>query len=680
MGGFSGGHVGGAQHFGGAQHIGGAQHFGGTQHLGGVPHNGGVLHNGIQSGAIHHQNSIGTLQHNGVQQHLGNAATHHQLSAPFYQNHANHLGSTSLGNNSVQHRVNATNLGNAQHHGSQFLQNHNAQTLRNSSLSSQTGVQHHGSQFLQNHNAQALRNSSLSSQAGVQHHGSQFLNSHGTQTTNALHHQGSQNQGLQSHHLGGNNAIQGNSSFLAHHHQSGNTANTGNTILGNHHSTTGNTLGQHHQQNGLHQGTNHVGNYVHNNLIQNFNYHHNHNGGIGGVGGGGGVAGWHNHGWGGSGYRWGGGYGGYGGYGRGFGYSGFGFGLGRFGYGWGFGLGSYGLFGYPRWGSFAYQPYCSYGGYGSGGYGYGGYGGYGNSGYGGYGGYGNSGYGGYGGYGYGGYNNYGSYASLSPGLMGYGYGVNYAPYGSPTAIITSTPAAAVMSDALAPLAASTPTQFASADPQSAVAGALPTAEQYAQIGETAFKARDYKSAVRAWRHGLVDDPNNGMLVLMLSQALFATEQFNEAAGATQFGMQLMPQEKWETVVKNYRELYGKVDDYTNQLRALEKAAREKADDPALRFMLGYHYGFLGYPKEAVQQLEKCVSLAPEDESAQKLLELFSDKLPKDPAKKETPPAPAKPPGTGTTTDAAPPLNPVTVPPAPKTPEVPASDPKKSDGD
>ena len=460
---------------------------------------------------------------------------------------------------------------------------------------------------------------------------------------------------MQKTHLGGNNAIQGNSSFLAHHHQSGNTGNaasTGSSILGNHHGATGNTLGLNHQQNSLQHSTNHVGTYVHNNLVQNFNYRHNHNGGFGGggVGGGGGVVGLrHNYGLGGYGCGWGGGYGGYGG---GYGYSGFGFGLGRFGYGWGFGLGSYGLFGYPRWGCFAYQPYCSYGGYGSGGYGYGGYG-------------------------YGGYNNYGSYASLSPGLMGYGYGVNYAPYGSPTAIITSTPAATVMSDALAPLAASTSTQLASADPQSAVAGALPTAEQYAQIGETAFKARDYKSAVRAWRHGLVDDPNNGMLVLMLSQALFATEQFNEAAGATQFGMQLLPQEKWETVVKNYRELYGKVDDYTNQLRALEKAAREKADDPALRFMLGYHYGFLGYPKEAVQQLEKCVSLAPEDETAQKLLELFSDKLPKDPAKKDTPPAPAKPPGTGATTDAgaAPPLNPVTVPPAPKTPEVPATDPK-----
>lgn len=246
--------------------------------------------------------------------------------------------------------------------------------------------------------------------------------------------------------------------------------------------------------------------------------------------------------------------------------------------------------------------------------------------------------------------------------MGYGYGATYAPDGSSTAIISSTPS---MTDASQGGPAA-PVQIASTDPKSVVAGALPTPEQYAAIGETAFKARDYKSAVRAWRHGLIDDPNNGVLVLMLSQALFASEQFNESAGATQFGMQLVAQDKWDTVVKNYRELYSKVDDYTTQLRALEKAAREKSDDPSLRFLLGYHYGFLGYPKEAVQQLEKCVSLAPEDETAQKLLDMFNDKLPKDPNKKVDPPAPGKPPESGSTTDnvKVPNLNSQVVPPPP----------------
>ena len=254
--------------------------------------------------------------------------------------------------------------------------------------------------------------------------------------------------------------------------------------------------------------------------------------------------------------------------------------------------------------------------------------------------------------------------------MGYGYGASYAPYGSSTAIITSNPVnqSVVLADPLA-TATSPSTEIASSDPKSAIA-ALPTPAQYAQIGETAFKARDYKGAVRAWRHGLIDDPKNGVLVLMLAQALFATEQFNESAGATQFGMQLLSQDQWETVVKNYRELYGKVGDYTSQLRSLEKAAREKADDPSLRFLLGYHYGFLGFPKESAEQLEKCITLAPEDEPAQKLLELITEKLPKDATRKVDPPAPAKPPGPAAADGGLvpPPLNTTVVPPTPKIPD------------
>jgi hypothetical protein len=104
-------------------------------------------------------------------------------------------------------------------------------------------------------------------------------------------------------------------------------------------------------------------------------------------------------------------------------------------------------------------------------------------------------------------------------------------------------------------------------------------------------------------------------------------------------MQILPQDKWDVVVKNFRDLYGRGEDYTTQLRALEKSAREKPDEPALRFLLGYHYGFLGYPAEAVKQLEKCVNLAPQDEVARKTLRLFEDKLPK----KNEPPGPAQPP-------------------------------------
>ena len=231
-------------------------------------------------------------------------------------------------------------------------------------------------------------------------------------------------------------------------------------------------------------------------------------------------------------------------------------------------------FGFPFFG-FGY-PFYGYGLYGLG-YGYGGYG--------------------YGGYGYG----YNPYAYYYP--YGYGYGM----YGYPYAY-GSYPAANA--------------QVA----QPALTGN--DAEVFAQKGENDFKAGDYKGAVYAWRHALVDDPQNGVLMMMLAQGLFATGSYNEAAGAVQQAMQLLPEDQWGVVVSNYKELYGKIGDYTSQLRALEKAVKQNADDPGARFLLGYHYGYLGYPQQAVKQLDKTLELAPADQLAKKLRDQFNAKLSK----------------------------------------------------
>lgn len=148
------------------------------------------------------------------------------------------------------------------------------------------------------------------------------------------------------------------------------------------------------------------------------------------------------------------------------------------------------------------------------------------------------------------------------------------------------------------------------------------AAEFERKGEAEFKAGHYSSAVQAWRHALVDEPKNGGVVLMLSQALFAVGQYDEAAGAAQFGLSLAPADKWGTVVTRYKELYGNYQDYTDELRRLEKARDATPDLPSLHFLLGYHFGYLGYPKHAVKELEKTIELAPKDETARKLLEVF----------------------------------------------------------
>lgn len=185
--------------------------------------------------------------------------------------------------------------------------------------------------------------------------------------------------------------------------------------------------------------------------------------------------------------------------------------------------------------------------------------------------------------------------------------------------------------------ASAPVQVAQADPNLATVRAqTPDGDQdFGAAGEAEFKAGNYEKAVKTWRHAVLDDPKNGVLVMMLGQGLFASGKFDEAAGATQQGMLLLKEEDWGVVVSNYRELYSKIGDYTTQLRALEKARKDKPEDPALRFLLGFHYAYLGFPNEAVKELDKAISLAPQDELAGRLKDVLDAKLKKAPGKKST---------------------------------------------
>jgi tetratricopeptide (TPR) repeat protein len=130
----------------------------------------------------------------------------------------------------------------------------------------------------------------------------------------------------------------------------------------------------------------------------------------------------------------------------------------------------------------------------------------------------------------------------------------------------------------------------------------------------------------ALRHAAVDDPNNAVVTLLLGQALFATGKLEEAAGATQAAMRQLPKEKWGVVISHYTELYGDTKDYTRQLRALEASLKEKPDDPALRFLAGFHYAYLGFTQQAIDQLDKTLKLAPRDEMARQLRDELRGKL------------------------------------------------------
>jgi tetratricopeptide (TPR) repeat protein len=109
----------------------------------------------------------------------------------------------------------------------------------------------------------------------------------------------------------------------------------------------------------------------------------------------------------------------------------------------------------------------------------------------------------------------------------------------------------------------------------------------------------------------------------MAQALFAQGQYEAAANTTQMAMQMLPETEWGNVVKNYTQLYGNIEDYTNQIRAAEKARDEHPDDGAVRFLLGYHFGYLNYPKQAVRELDAALKIEPRDVGAEKLRDIFA---------------------------------------------------------
>ncbi len=262
----------------------------------------------------------------------------------------------------------------------------------------------------------------------------------------------------------------------------------------------------------------------------------------------------------------------------------------------------------------------------------GGWGGRGYYGWGGYRGYGWAPYRGYGwrypyyGYGLGLGVGVGIGYGLYPGYW-YGYGYPYPAYGY-YGYYANVPDAAGYAGTYGPVpyVAPPPPAVAVESSASVEEAAVEAAGEFADKGKAAFKAGDYAGAVYALRHAAVDDPHNAELTLLLGQALFATGRYDEAAGATQAAMRRLPKEKWGAVISHYTELYGNTRDYTNQLRALEKRLKEKPNEPALRFLAGFHYAYLGFATQAIDQLDKVLTFVPRDDLARQLRDELRDKL------------------------------------------------------
>jgi hypothetical protein len=143
-----------------------------------------------------------------------------------------------------------------------------------------------------------------------------------------------------------------------------------------------------------------------------------------------------------------------------------------------------------------------------------------------------------------------------------------------------------------------------------------------QTAVASFQAGQYDVVVQQTVALLAADPRNGPAQLLQSHAWFALGKFPEATAALRQALATLPSSQWGMILDRYRDYYRSTR-YTALLRALEQSIAIHPAQADLRLLVGYHYGYLGYPPAAASQLAEAARLAPSDETAQSLLQVFS---------------------------------------------------------
>ena len=246
---------------------------------------------------------------------------------------------------------------------------------------------------------------------------------------------------------------------------------------------------------------------------------------------------------------------------------------------------------------------------------------------------------GYGGYGYGlGYGGYWPWYGFDwwPGYYGYfgsyPYGDYYGDYygGSPYAVSYGDNAYAQSPE----VNTNAPTEPPTNEPPQATNEELSESEYYTEA-LTAFRDGDYANAVRLASHAAIDQPRNQDVHALLMLGLFALGQYRPAAMEAHAVASLGKLPDWPTVYA----IYGNVNTYTRQLRALEKFSIKNPSAVEGRFLLGVQYAIDGHKAPAQMEFLAALKAIPKDTVAAKLLTMQGGTVPADIARaqKETKP-------------------------------------------
>jgi hypothetical protein len=123
-----------------------------------------------------------------------------------------------------------------------------------------------------------------------------------------------------------------------------------------------------------------------------------------------------------------------------------------------------------------------------------------------------------------------------------------------------------------------------------------------------FRAGDYPNAKTRALQALRLRPGDPAAHEFYALCLFATGEYQSAAGVLNALLASSPGWDWATMSR----LYGEPGRYTPQLRALEDVSKAQPDNVALQFLLGYHYLVCGHPENALKKFNRVRELQPRD--------------------------------------------------------------------
>jgi len=225
---------------------------------------------------------------------------------------------------------------------------------------------------------------------------------------------------------------------------------------------------------------------------------------------------------------------------------------------------------------------------------------------------------------------------------GYAYGYSYAnPYYGASA----TP----VYDYSQPIVINTynsPTADASAEsavnPQAVATAPAPESPQTDAAYESfdqalaVFKKGNYPNALQLDQQALQKSPQDPVMHEVAALCMFATGDYTGAAAVLNNLLGVAPGMDWTTMSG----LYGNVEEYTTQLRALETYCKQKPDDAAAHFVLAYHYLVAGHGDAAAEEFKAVVAAKPGDQVAQRMLAAMTPPA----ASPAAPPKPEQPAG------------------------------------